>query len=258
MQIHCLKIFETNYVWVLKVDFDVVVIDPGESKVIVDYITANNLNLIAIMLTHGHLDHVGGVDELINLYNVPVYAGLLAAKNTPVKAKIIAVDKELIIFPGIEIKVINTPGHTLDGVSYLIQANGHQYLFCGDTLFAAGCGRVFTNDYNAMLTSLNKIKDLSDEVEIYPAHEYTLNNLEFARFVESDNSDVLARLETENTKFQNIGITLPTTLRLEKLTNPFLRTDKLKTAVEKITNSVLNNELEVFTQLRKLKDNFTK
>lgn len=258
MQIHYLKIFETNYIWLLQVDSSIIVIDPGSSQVVSDYITAKKLNLIAILLTHAHLDHAGGVDELVNLYNIPVYGSPLIIDNQCVATKIIALKEyqNLELFPDIQIKPIYTPGHTFDSISYLVNANNREYLFCGDTLFAGGCGRVFTNDYNLMFASLNKIKELNNNLEIYPAHEYTLSNLYFARFLEPDNQDILARIRIEEDKGNSVGITLPTNLKIEKLTNPFLRVNELKQIAADLSGNTINIELEGFIGLRNLKDNF--
>lgn len=256
MQIHYLKTFETNYIWVLRANSDIIVIDPGTFKVVSDYITANQLNLVAILLTHGHTDHIGGVDDLVDLYNVPVYGGEIIIKDMPLKTKIKAIPEDFELFTGIYAKTIVTPGHTFDGVSYLISENNKEHLFCGDTLFAAGCGRVFTQDYALMLSSLDKFKSLNDDVKIYPAHEYTLDNLAFAKFIEPDNQDVLIRIKNEKNKLDALGSTLPTTLKIEKQTNPFFRVNVLKKIIRDLSGKSIATELESFTELRKLKDNF--
>ena len=261
MQIHYLKVFDTNYVWLLTVDSGLIVIDPGSSDVVANYITANKLTLCAILLTHSHWDHAAGVDNLVNLYQVPVYASETVAANACFDVSnikhVIDGQRLLNLLPGVDIEIVFTPGHTFDGVSYLVGANNKEYLFCGDTLFAAGCGRVFTEDYNLMLNSLNKIKLLNDNIEIYPGHEYTLNNLKFAEFIEPENIDITSRIKMEAAKIKDNGITLPTNLALEKKTNPFFRVKDLSEKIAVVSGKELDNELSQFIELRKLKDNFT-
>ncbi|MFN8770736.1 MAG: hydroxyacylglutathione hydrolase [Neisseriaceae bacterium] len=247
IEIKYLKAFKDNYIWLIKNNDDVIVIDPGESAQVVDYITINNLKLNCILLTHSHPDHIGGVANLLDYFgNVPIYGANCYATISVSDLDIIE------ILPEVSIKVLATPGHTMDGVSFLLN---DKHLFCGDTLFAGGCGRVFTGDYNLMYTSIVKIKNLyksNNNVLIYPAHEYTLSNLRFGITIEPNNIDIINRIKQVEDIRSNNGITLPTNLELELKTNPFLRCN-LKQNVYK---SDYLNELEEFTQIRKRKDIF--
>lgn len=152
IHIHHLKAFNDNYIWLIGHQFDVVVVDPGVDKSVLDYITDNKLNLKAILLTHSHADHIGGVASIIKKFSVPVYG---CCDISTVKVGQGSSFKLL----GCQIDVIYNPGHTMDGVSYLVNDGAKSHLFCGDTLFAAGCGRVFTEDYALMLSSLEKLAD---------------------------------------------------------------------------------------------------
>jgi hydroxyacylglutathione hydrolase len=260
MQVHYLKIFDTNYVWILQHGSDIIIIDPGEDKIITNYITENRLNLVAVLLTHGHMDHIGGLNSLLKSFNVPVYGNISCELIDEVFSQNlfnVNNNSSLNIWTDIVIKTLLTPGHTLDGVSYIVESDNQQnHLFCGDTLFGAGCGRVFTNDYDLMLKSLNEICKLDDEIKIYPAHEYTLDNLTFAEFIEPDNLDIKNRVYEEKSKLLKFGVTLPTSLELEKRTNPFLRANMLSDNIKSITGIMPNDELECFRILRQLKDDF--
>lgn len=259
MQIKYLKVFDTNYIWILQSGQDIIVVDPGSFEVVSNYITANKLNLTAILLTHSHWDHVSGVNGIVKEYNIPVYASENLEQTDDLdRTNIVFVkDNEAInILPDITIKALSTPGHTMDGVSYLVRRSGLEYLFCGDTLFAGGCGRVFTRDYLLMLSSLDRIRNLNEEILVYPGHEYTLGNLDFAKFIEPDNENIAARIKLEEMSIN--GVTLPTTIAKERLTNPFLRIDELKHVIEqRIAGKELENRVDVFKVLRDLKDDFS-
>lgn len=247
IEIKYLKAFKDNYIWLIQAKDEVIVIDPGQSQQIIDYIIKNKLKLNSIFLTHSHTDHVGGVADLLNNFGIVKIYG--AAENSYSNVHVSDSEK-LQILPEITIEVYTTPGHTMDGVSFLVNK---KHLFCGDTLFAGGCGRVFTGEYALMYSSLGKIKNLYNSINdilIYSAHEYTLNNLLFAKIAEPKNIDIKKRIKEVEQIRSNDGITLPTKLDLELNTNPFLRCD--------ITYSEFGclSELERFTQLRKMKDIF--
>ncbi len=245
--------FTDNYIWFLANDAGIIVVDPGESTVISDYLIQNKLELQAIILTHDHADHIGGVNNLLDQKHVPVY-GTCDIATTKL------IDGQLVNLPlNLDAKIFFTPGHTHNSICYLITTNnGCQHLFCGDTLFAAGCGRVFTGDYPAMYNSLQLISNLNPQTLIYPAHEYTLSNMRFAIFIEPDNIDILKRDEYENKQIKQYGITLPTNLAFELKTNPFLRCNdsNMVKAVSQIIGQPINPGLECFIKLRELKNNF--
>jgi hydroxyacylglutathione hydrolase len=146
------------------------------------------------------------------------------------------------------------PGHTLDHMAYY----NDEMLFCGDTLFSAGCGRVFEGTSEQMLNSLNKLKKLKAETKVYCGHEYTLNNIRFAMTVEPDNKELQEYLHVAREQREKKLPTLPSTIGLELAVNPFLRTERpqIKAAVEKHCQRELNNEIEIFAELRLWKNNF--
>lgn len=252
MKIGYLKAFTDNYIWFIQDNHNLIVVDPGEASPVLEYLKSNQLHLKAILLTHDHYDHLGGVSELLKYAEVPVY-GMCHAASYLLKdnAKITLLDK---IFG----TVLVTPGHTNTSICYLLEINDTKHLFCGDTLFAAGCGRVFTGDFTAMFHSLNQLKALSPNFLVYPGHEYTLKNLTFAQFLEPENKIIKERIENESIKWQTLKNTLPVTIEIEKKTNPFFRCEdiNLVNAVSKKIGKSVEPGLECFIQLRMLKDNF--
>ena len=250
-----LKAFNDNYIWLIIRNHDLVIVDPGQSPQVIEYIENNTLNLCAILLTHKHNDHIGGVADIVTKYAVPVYG--------PDEVATIKIENEdnIVLHCGLVFQIISTPGHTAEGISYLLTDTtdeSQQYLFCGDTLFAAGCGRVFTQDYPLMYASLNKLKKLSSNTLIYPGHEYTLKNLEFATYIEPENQKIPQRIITEKQKISDDGISLPSSLAIELQTNPFLRCNQLEVInkINQLSSETIKNEVECFTRLRNLKDNF--
>jgi hydroxyacylglutathione hydrolase len=178
------------------------------------------LTLTAILLTHHHADHVGGVPGLLAQYPVPVYG-----PHNPAIAGIThpLAEGDSVTLPqlGLTMSVLEVPGHTLDHIAYVSPENG--WLFCGDTLFAGGCGRLFEGTPAQMVASLAKLTSLPDETAVYCAHEYTLSNLKFAQEVEPENMALLQRISVEQKKREQNQATVPTFIALEKSTNPFLR-----------------------------------
>ena len=173
-----LSAFTDNYIWFIHNSTDFIVIDPGESSAVLDYIITNKLRLKAIVLTHDHKDHMGGVSDLLAYANVPVYAmGGLASIE-------LHGGEEVVLSDFAKARTLVTPGHTYTSICYMLSLLGKKHLFCGDTLFAAGCGRVFTGDFVAMYESLTQLGNLDPDYLVYPGHEYTLKNLEFAKFIQ--------------------------------------------------------------------------
>lgn len=257
MKITYLKAFSDNYIWILQNSDEIVIVDPGQSEQVINYIITNKLNLGSVLLTHGHDDHVGGVNDLLSLNsNVSVYGRCNSANNKIVNES----QSQFSLFKGqVMVNTIFTPGHTWDGVCFLITDwDGIMRLFCGDTLFGAGCGRVFTGDYQVMFESLNKLKNLPFNTLVYPAHEYTLKNLDFALFIESTNEDIVNRINIEKGKLFTSGNTLPTKLSVELKTNPFLRC--MDPVMVRCVSNILDKEvkagLDCFIKLRELRNDY--
>ena len=226
------KAFKDNYIWLLQEGSKAVIVDPGEAKPVLNVLKSNNLKLVSILITHKHHDHIGGVEELVrNNPNIKVFGPY----NSDFKFKYTIVkEDDVILVPQtkFKFKVFETPGHTLDHIIYA----DNKHLFCGDTLFACGCGRLFEGTYSEMFNSLAKISQLKPNTKIYCAHEYTKENIKFALSIDFDN----AKLHERQRILENKEITLPTSLKEELETNPFLRA---KTSEE-------------FKLIRKKKDEF--
>ncbi|MBL1459016.1 MAG: hydroxyacylglutathione hydrolase [Methylophaga sp.] len=255
LQIHAVKAFNDNYIWLLQSaeNQDVLIVDPGDAGPVINFIEKNDLHPAAILVTHHHNDHVGGIRRLDDLYDLPVFGPQrehIKTVDTPLYAQ---ADQQLHpSFP--HFRVIDTPGHTPGHISYLVENN----LFCGDTLFAGGCGRLLGGTAEQLFDSLQKIKQLPDDTRIYCAHEYTLANLQFAKAVDPKNNDLLERLaKTLALREQQIA-TVPSQLEVEKRTNPFLRSDDaaIKKAAEAYADQPLDSPLAVFKVLRTWKDDF--
>ncbi|HQQ74327.1 MAG TPA: hydroxyacylglutathione hydrolase [Pseudomonadales bacterium] len=211
--------FSDNYIWLLVKDDKAWAVDPGEATPVLSVLLEKKLQLAGILLTHHHPDHTGGIAELLRHYRVPVYG----PDNSPVSTLIShpLQHEDSITLVDMAFSVIAIPGHTLDHIAfYSVTEN---ILFCGDTLFSAGCGRVFKGTYEQMYHSLLKLVTLPDDTRVCCAHEYTLSNLRFANFVEPDNYDIIEyQKQCESLREKNQP-TLPSTIAQEKKVNPFLR-----------------------------------
>jgi hydroxyacylglutathione hydrolase len=227
-----IKAFRDNYIWLINEKSNGIIVDPGDANPVLKKLAKNNINLVSILITHKHYDHIGGIEELINNYpNVQIYG----PENIEFKFKYtIAKEGDVVSISGTSIKfyVLETPGHTLDHIVFVDKNN----LFCGDTLFACGCGKLFEGTHQDMFKSLSKISTLSPSTKVYCAHEYTLENIKFALTIDGDNYQLNERYK----KLQNVEITIPSSLKEEFETNPFLRA---KTSEE-------------FKLIRKRKDEF--
>ena len=245
--------FSDNYIWLLSTNEGSIVIDPGESKSLLKILKENKLDLRAILITHHHFDHTGGIEEILSEISIDVYG----PKNNIASINKRLVGGSKINLLGIEFEVIEIPGHTLDHIAYYSKNNGQPILFCGDTLFAGGCGRVFEGTFEQMHNSLSILKKLPSNTKIYCGHEYTESNLAFAKNVEPLNENIISRYnETLNLRKQGIP-SLPSTIEAELQTNPFLRvdTEEVQEMILKKFNTPKDDE-EVFTALRQWKDNF--
>lgn len=245
--------FDDNYIWLLQRPGrrEAVLVDPGDAGPASAFLDANGLVPTAILVTHHHYDHVGGIGELAARFDLAVYGPAgesIAAVTRPVG------EGDIIELPalGASLRVFDVPGHTRGHVAYL----GEGRLFCGDTLFTAGCGRLFEGTPQQMQDSLEKLRRLPDETLVYCAHEYTLANLAFARVVEPDNPALLARIEADRERRQHGEPTVPSILGLEKATNPFLRyfESDVIAAAERHAGRTLDGPAEVFGAVRAWKD----
>lgn len=253
---HSICAFKDNYIWAIVENTlnQAIIVDPGDASPALDFLHKNNLELAAILITHKHADHSGGICELLSHYpNAPVFAH--ETENiSGVTNHISAQDKIHLENFSCDFTVIEIPGHTLGHVAFY----SAPYLFCGDTLFGAGCGRVFEGTPEQMLASLKKLSSLPDDTFVYCGHEYTVANLKFSLHVEPDNNDVQKRLKIAETDRSHNKPTVPSTMQLEKKTNPFLRCES-KTIIENVEahcQKKLLTEADVFRELREWKNNF--
>ncbi|MES9826121.1 MAG: hydroxyacylglutathione hydrolase [Candidatus Thiodiazotropha endolucinida] len=246
--------FDDNYIWMVKnpASSRAIAVDPGDETPVLAWLQQHDCNLSAILITHHHYDHVGGIAELREAYpEVEVYGPAnesIRGVTHPLKEG----DRPQIAGLDAGFQVLEVPGHTLGHIAYF----GEGALFCGDTLFAAGCGRVFSGTFEQLSDSLQRIAALPGDTRLYCAHEYTLANLGFAEWVEPENSDLARRIRREREKRESGIPTVPSLLSEELLTNPFLRTGEQSVvkAVEKASGHLLSTPHEVFTALRKWKD----
>jgi len=217
-----LPAFKDNYIWLIHDGAHAVVVDPGDAGPVLAALAEHGLQLSAILLTHHHDDHIGGVPRLLRHAQVPVYGP--AGENIAVVTVPLAEGARFTV-PGIalDVMVLDVPGHTRGHIAYVTESVGEKWLFCGDTLFAGGCGRLFEGTPAQMAASLSKLASLPGETKVYCAHEYTMANLRFAAAVEPDNEALQLRLVSEAGKRGDNRPTIPSTIELEQATNPFLR-----------------------------------
>ena len=220
LQVSAIPAFADNYLWLIHDGQHAVVVDPGDATPVEAALTSGKLKLAAILLTHHHADHAGGVADLLRHRNIPVYG--------PARERIAGITHSLsdgevidIAKPQIQLDVLDVPGHTAGHIAYVAHDQG--WLFCGDTLFAGGCGRLFEGTPEQMTRSLAKLAALPDDTKVYCAHEYTVSNLRFAVAAEPGNHAISERLHQAQAARERGEATVPSTIGIEKLTNPFLR-----------------------------------
>ena len=259
MELIALPAFTDNYIWLWRQGQEAVAVDPGDATPVLTALARENLRLKAILVTHHHADHTGGVTELHHATQARVYgpaAECVPEPYTPVT------DKDGFELLGQPVRVLDVPGHTAGHVAYFLpQAPRRPVLFCGDTLFSGGCGRIFEGTPAQMLCSLNYLASLPEDTDIYCAHEYTLTNLRFARAVMPDNR-ALQDYQAECQALRDLGLpTLPARLGREREINPFLRIDDpaLRSAVTQhagLSASSSDDSLQIFTALRQWKNDY--
>ncbi len=253
LKVFIINALSDNYIYLLRNDYKNItsVIDPGESEPVLKFLNDKNWHLDEIINTHHHHDHVGGNKKLLNIYKSKLIAPSYDY-NRISSVNILVSDNETHNIAGISTKVIHTPGHTLGHVCYYMPEE--KCLFSGDTLFYLGCGRVFEGTMNQMWSSLLKIRSLPDDTTVYCGHEYTLSNMKFAKFLDTDNAlldDVSLKIKNKREK----GLpTIPFNLGVEKNINPFLRADDNNFI--KSVGLNIDNAPESFGEIRLKKDNF--
>lgn len=247
--------FEDNYIWLIQGDKSPspVIVDPGDEDPVIDFLELHRLHPAAILCTHHHWDHQGGIGALRARYGIPAY-GPSREHITDINHPVTEGDSVVFSDLGLEFAVMEVPGHTLGHVAYYAT----DMLFCGDTLFSAGCGRLFEGTAEQMYQSLRRLAALPASTRVFCAHEYTLGNLRFARAVEPENDDIAHYSVQAQEKRRRGEATLPSTLDLEHRINPFLRTalPTVQHAAQRAAGHELNKEVDVFAALRRWKDQF--
>jgi hydroxyacylglutathione hydrolase len=256
LQVTPVRAFADNYIWLIHSPRDasqVVAVDPGDAVPVERALAERKLTLGGILLTHHHADHVGGVAALLQNRRIPLFGpGNERLPGEPTRLR--EGDRASIAALGLEFTVLDIPGHTAGHIAYV----GHGALFCGDTLFSAGCGRLFEGTPEQMVESLAKLAQLPAETLVYCGHEYTVSNLKFELAVEPQNREAARYLEECSRKRARDEATLPSSIRHERNVNPFLRCDQqtVKQAAEAKAGHGLQNTTEVFAVIRQWKDGF--
>lgn len=254
IRIEPIPAFSDNYIWAIISENRCTVVDPGDAKPVLDFCSENQLILAAILVTHHHWDHTNGIEELVSRHpEIPVYG-----PNNPTIAHLTETlnegDSIHLAHHDLTLNVLEVPGHTLDHIAYVTEIG----LFCGDTLFSGGCGKLFEGTPAQMNHSLGKLMQLPDDLPVYCTHEYTLANLEFALAVEPQNQALRDYQAWSVQQRQAEKPTLPSKIGLEKGINPFLRTQELqvKTNMEQQVGRKLPDSNATFAAIRGWKDNF--
>lgn len=254
-----LEAFSDNYVWAIRAGERVVVVDPGDDEPVAEYLAREGATLSAILVTHHHPDHTGGIADLLRGRSVPV----IGPAREAIPGRTLAVgDGDRFDVPGIglPLEVLDVPGHTAGHVAFVGRDAGwgSPVLFCGDTLFAGGCGRLFEGTADQMWASLSALAALPGETRVFCAHEYTLANLRFAGAVEPANRAIADRVGREQAKRERGLPTLPSTIAEERRTNPFLRVaePQVRAIAEARADRKLAGDAAVFGALREWKNAF--
>jgi len=247
------RAFSDNYVWTIRDRSHAAVVDPGDAVPVMEYLDREGLSLVAIINTHHHADHVGGNAALLRRWKVPVF-GPTDARIADVTQPLADGDRITLPHFGVEFEIFDIPGHTRTHIAF----HGGGMLFCGDTLFAVGCGRLFEGTPAQMHRSLQRLAQLPDATRVYCGHEYTLSNIRFAKAAEPGNH-ALAELEkrAEAQRARDLP-TLPTNIGQEKATNPFLRVaePQVVASASRYAGKPLSDPVSVLAAIREWKNNF--
>ena len=256
LSLHAIPAFTDNYIWLLQDGDSAIAVDPGDAAPLLRELQQRGLRLQAVLITHWHPDHIGGLDAVLAQHPVPVYGPRAEVARIPQLTRLLD-DGDCVDALGIRWQVLALPGHTLGHIAFL----GADILLCGDTLFSAGCGRLFEGTPQQMHTSLSQLAALPAQTRVYCTHEYTTANLAFARAVDPHNPAVTAR-SAEVADLRARGLpSLPTTIGAELSFNPFLRCDQpaVRAAVQAqsaTSAQPLQDTPSVFASLRAWKDRF--
>ncbi len=253
LEVMSVSAFRDNYIWLIRKGSAVAIVDPGDAAPVVEALRAKALRPVAVLITHHHGDQVGGITKLLEKYPIPVFG----PAREPIPCRTRALDEgDEVYLPEIDIRfqILSVPGHTAGAIAYY----GAGLLFSGDTLFSAGCGRLFEGTAEQMLHSLSKLAGLPSSTQLFCGHEYTLANLAFAAVVEPENAAIPCRMQEARSQRANNLPTLPTTLGTEKRINPFLRCELLSIqfAAEQRCGRTVRPGAETFGVIRSWKDSF--
>jgi hydroxyacylglutathione hydrolase len=253
IRIEPIRAFQDNYIWLLERGGEAIIVDPGDAAPVREVLDARGLKLVSIVVTHHHADHVGGVPELVQAYGVDVY-GPMHSPFPGIDHRLLEGDRVRLF--GEEFQVLEVPGHTLDHIAYWSEGLG--VLFCGDTLFACGCGRLFEGTAQQMSASLGKFAALPEDTRVYCAHEYTASNIRFALAVEPGNVELARRRDQCQALRARDEPTVPSSIGLELTTNPFLRcaVPAVQSAAREKGKAAGSDAVSVFAALRSWKDHF--
>ena len=254
-EVSAIKAFSDNYIWTLIKDGEVTVVDPGDPEPVSNYLNEKGLTLKNILITHHHFDHTGGIEKLTDLYGCEVYG----PDGGHIKGIGVAIqDNQEFMITDVIFKAFATPGHTLDHLSYYVADDSNPLLFCGDTLFSGGCGRLFEGSPKQMHASLSRLSELPGKTKVFCTHEYTESNLKFALAVEPNNSHLKEKFSEVLQLRSEDKETLPSTIGEELKVNPFMRCNELdvKKAAENFSNAQFSEPHEVLGCIRDWKDNF--
>ncbi|WP_114325910.1 hydroxyacylglutathione hydrolase [Candidatus Colwellia aromaticivorans] len=257
-----IKAFSDNYIWAITNKQVATLVDPGDASVCIEFLEKNQLILSSILITHHHSDHTGGINKLVEYcqqkqWSLTVYGP--ANENIPLcDVKLTENDTVVLDEFNINFRIIDLPGHTAGHIAYFANDHLTPILFCGDTLFSGGCGRLFEGSPEQMLNSLTKLANLPEHTQVYCTHEYTQANLAFALTVEPKNQALVDYNKKVNELRSKGHATIPSTIQLEKQINPFLRCNKqtIQASAQQFSADAKATSQDTFTTIRRWKDQF--